>query len=134
MEASEQHDFSKQRLFVWLVWIQSIYTFLTAVWPLVHIESFMLVTGYKTDIWLVKTVGALLIPIAVSLFSHLFTEGNHWPAVFLGALTAAAFICVDFYYALNDVIRDIYMADGFVEILFLLCWLFIASSNLRNSR
>lgn len=77
------------------------------------------VTGYKTDIWLVKTVGALLIPIAACLYSHLFIETNHTPALILGAFTAAAFISIDFHYALNDVISDIYLADGLLELLFL---------------
>jgi hypothetical protein len=132
MRTRHENDFSQHRLFFWLVWIQSVYTFITAVWPLIDIESFMMVTGYKTDVWLVKTVGALLIPIAVSLLSHAFTKENHWPAVFLGALTAAAFICIDFYYSLQDVISDIYMADGVVEIVFLLLWSIVAYRNYQK--
>jgi hypothetical protein len=37
-----------------LIWIHAVYTLLTAVWPLVDIKSFMIITGHKTDIWLVK--------------------------------------------------------------------------------
>lgn len=108
-----------------LLWVQSTYIFITAVWPLVHINSFMEVTGYKTDVWLVKTVGALLIPVAVCLYTHLFLRTDHRPAIALGGLTAVAFICIDFYYALNDVISDVYLLDGVVEILFLILWLYI---------
>lgn len=117
-----------------LLLIQATYTFVTAVWPLVHIGSFMAITGHKTDVWLVKTVGALLIPVAVTLYSHRAIQGNHWHAVILGSLTALAFICIDFYYALNDVISDIYLADGMVELIFLTGWIYIARKKLRCSR
>jgi hypothetical protein len=86
----------------------------------------MEVTGYKTDIWLVKTVGALLIPIAACLYAHLFIKTDHTPALLLGGLTAVAFICIDLYYALTDVISDIYLADALVELLFLIAWMFVA--------
>jgi hypothetical protein len=109
--------------------VQSIYTLLTALWPLVHIESFMFVTGPKTDIWLVKTIGALLIPIALTLMYYLYKSSDLRPAIILGSTTAVAFIAVDFYYALNDVISDIYLLDGVVEILFLICWIYILISK-----
>jgi hypothetical protein len=107
-----------------LLLIQSIYIFLTAVWPIVHIESFMLVTGPKTDIWLVKTVGALLVPVAICLFIFSLVKIDKRPAFVLGAGTSAAFIIIDFYYALNDVISDIYLLDGIVEIAFLIFWIY----------
>jgi hypothetical protein len=106
-----------------LLTVQSLYTFITALWPLVDITSFMQVTGYKTDVWLVKTVGALLVPVSLCMAMHLFIRTDHRPVVLLCLLTAIAFICIDFYYALNDVIADIYMGDGFLQIAFLLCWL-----------
>jgi hypothetical protein len=36
------------------------YYLLTGLWSLVSISSFQAVTGSKTDIWLVKTIGLLL--------------------------------------------------------------------------
>jgi hypothetical protein len=117
------------KLFRTILWIQGVYTFITAVWPLVHIESFMAVTGYKTDVWLVKTVGALLIPVSVCMLMHLFIDTDHRPAFALAALTSVAFICIDFYYALNDVISDIYLADGILQICFLLVWVYIITNR-----
>jgi hypothetical protein len=108
-----------------LIWFQSGYIFITGVWPLIDIKSFMEVTGYKTDIWLVKTVGALLLPVAFSLASHLFSRSDYKPALVLGSLTAVAFICIDFYYASVDVISDIYIADGMLELIFLIGWVIV---------
>lgn len=111
-----------------LIGVQSMYMLITAVWPIVHIESFMDVTGPKEDIWLVKTVGALLIPMAIGLFLQMFTKIN-LTALILGGGSAVAFSAIDFYYASNDVISDIYLADGFLQLLFLFCWAALWASH-----
>lgn len=116
------------RLFKILVSVQSIYVFITAVWPLIDIKSFMAVTGPKDDIWLVKTVGALLIPVSLCLGSFLLFDTDRRPAMILGGLSAVAFICIDFYYALNDVISNVYMLDGILQILFLGAWIVVAAA------
>jgi hypothetical protein len=76
------------KIFKYLTLIQATYFLVTAVWPIVHIQSFMEVTGYKTDIWLVKTVGALLIPISICLMMFLFISADKRPALALGSLCA----------------------------------------------
>jgi hypothetical protein len=108
-----------------VLWVQSLYILITAIWPILDIESFMLVTGPKTDTWLVKTVGALLLPIGLTLGSYLFIHTDIRPAMLLGSTTALAFAIIDFYYALNDVISDIYLLDGILEIAFLLFWIYV---------
>lgn len=117
------------RFFVWLLVIQSAYALLTAVWPIVHIQSFMEVTGYKTDVWLVKTVGALLIPVAVTMLSFLYFQSDRRQAALLGMTTAVAFASIDFYYALTDVISDVYLGDGVVQLIFLASWLYFLNRN-----
>ncbi len=107
-----------------LIASQSLYIALTAIWPIIHMRSFVAVTGPKTDLWLVKTVGALLIPIAICLGAHLFRD-DKLPALILGAGTAVAFICIDTIYATKGVISKIYLLDAAVELLFLLAWLYI---------
>jgi hypothetical protein len=113
------------KLFKSILWIQSIYILFTAVWPIVDIESFMAVTGRKIDQWLVKTVGALLIPVALTIATHLFIRADHRPVVVLAAGTAIAFACIDFYYTVTNVISDIYLADGVIQVIFLSAWTFV---------
>jgi hypothetical protein len=120
------------KIFKYLTLIQATYFLVTAVWPIVHIQSFMEVTGYKTDIWLVKTVGALLIPISICLMMFLFISADKRPALALGSLCCVAFISIDFYYALTDVISDIYLADGVLQIIFLLTWIFVIAKYHRE--
>src|SRR5262245_26510628 len=47
--------------------LQALYYLATGLWPLVHMDSFLAVTGPKTDLWLVRTVGALIAVIGASL-------------------------------------------------------------------
>jgi hypothetical protein len=47
--------------------VQSGYFVLTGAWPLVHDESFQVVTGPKVDMWLAKVVGAVVATIGVAL-------------------------------------------------------------------
>jgi hypothetical protein len=111
-----------------LIGIQSIYMLLTGVWPLLDITTFIEVTGPKRDIWLVKTVGALLIPLSIALFYQLFTK-ERVTAILLGALSSIAFGAIDFKYALDDTISDVYLVDGVVQCMFLLSWLIMAISG-----
>ena len=108
--------------FRFFVSTHAAYFLITGVWPWVDIESFMAVTGPKTDIWLVKTVGALLIPISMTMIAHLTSAGDTRPLFVLAGTTTIAFIGIDVYYSLNDTISDIYLADAAVEILFLSGW------------
>jgi len=116
----------RQKLYRVLLWTQGIYTFLTAAWPIIDIESFLFVTGYKTDIWLVKTVSILLLVISiVLLFSTPSFKQVNYQVALLALLVAIGMAYVDFYYSLNKTISKIYMADGFVEILFVVGWLIV---------
>lgn len=114
----------REKLRVALLWSQSVYTFITAVWPIVHVKSFMDVSGYKTDVWLVKTVGVLLTAISVALLVSIPNKSN-FPIAVLALFTAAGMAYVDFFYALNNTIPNIYMADGAIEILFAFVWLYL---------
>lgn len=94
---------------------QSVYYVITGAWPVVHIESFLMVTGPKTDIWLVKMVGLLTLSIAIALFYSV--RENQKIAFVLGTVSAVSYTIIDVYYSLNDVISNIYLADAAVEII-----------------
>ena len=106
-----------------LLWVQGSYTMATALWPIAHIRSFEAVTGPKTDNWLVKTVGALLLPVAVCWLWNAYNQTVSAEAALLGIGTAIGLGFVDFYYASIGRISKIYMADGVVQIVFIVCWI-----------
>jgi hypothetical protein len=104
--------------------LQGIYYFITGVWPLLHIESFIWLSGPKYDIWLVKTVSIILAVIGISLFSAAFKKRVMFETFFLAAGSAAALAVVDIYYAaVIDRIYDIYLLDALAEIILVLLWL-----------
>jgi hypothetical protein len=107
-----------------LLTIQGLYILITAIWPLIDIESFMRVTGPKTDIWLVKTVAVLLIPISVGILLPLISPTHFLQSFMLGLSSAVGLAAIDFYYTINNTIDDIYMWDGILQCLFAVCWLY----------
>ncbi len=105
-----------------LAMIQGWYFLLTGVWPIFSINTFMAVTGPKTDLWLVKTVGAVLAVIGAVLLT---VGGTHevTPAVaLLAAGSAAALAAVDVLYASKRVISPIYLADAAAELALIIGW------------
>ena len=109
---------------------QSIYYSLTALWGLLHIQSFMDVTGPKTDIWLVKTVSVLILPIVIGMLSGLLLRAHPVPVILLATSAALGFAAIDFYYTARSTIRWVYALDGAVQVLLLAVWLYL----LRNRR
>ena len=111
---------------------QGSYFLLTALWAIVDIDSFMAVTGPKTDIWLVKTVAVLLIPISTSLLLSAVLPSTIWQPVFLGLVSAVVLAVIDFYYSGNNTIDKIYMLDGFLECIFVIGWIYIIMRLCNN--
>lgn len=114
-----------QKIYSILLWVQGVYTLLTALWGLADIRSFMRVTGPKTDIWLVKTVSVLLLPITFCFFAALFLNMPFLPVSIVGIMTTAGLAAIDFYYTANRTIKWVYALDGILEILFLLTWIYL---------
>lgn len=105
-----------------VIYIQVVYYLLTALWPLIDIHSFMVVSGPKTDIWLVKTVAVLLIPISLCLLFGL-SRNNYLPLVILLAVgSAIGLLFIDIYYVYIGEIDPIYLADGGIQFAFIICW------------
>ena len=113
------------RVYKWLSAIQGVYTVLTALWPLVHIESFFKVTGPKTDIWLVKTVAAILIPLGLCFLLAYRIQRDHWIIILAGITTSVALASIDFYYTGNHTIKWVYALDGVMQTIFLIIWLYV---------
>lgn len=103
--------------------VQGGFYLLTGLWPLLHMASFLWVTGPKHDLWLVKTVGALVtVAGAVMLLSAL--RGHVPPeTVVLAVGCALALAAVDVVYVGKRVIGPVYLWDAVAEIGLVLWWL-----------
>lgn len=111
----------KNRIF-WLSIFQGLYFFVTGVWPLLHIESFIWISGHKYDIWLVETVGIVLAAVGIVLFSAGINRRINQETFLLATLCAAGLAYVDIYYASIDRILDVYLLDAVAEIILIVLW------------
>ena len=84
--------------------VQGIYFFVFGVWPIVHMDSFLKVTGPKTDLWLVKTVGLLLSAIGVALVVAQVNGEINTVLTILGIGSALTLALIDVIYVARRVI------------------------------
>ena len=101
---------------------QGIYYLVSGAWGVVHIASFQKVTGRKTDLWLVKTVGLLLVAIGGGLILAGAGRGFAPGLIFIAMASAVALLIIELVYVLKRVIGPIYLADAVVEAGFLIWW------------
>lgn len=103
--------------------VQGIYFLVFGIWPIIHMNSFLRITGPKIDLWLVKTVGMLLVVIgAVLVFAYYQAEINS-AIVFLAIGSALSLAVVELIYVAKRVIFPIYLADAVVELALITWWL-----------
>jgi hypothetical protein len=112
-----------------LLLVQGLYTLTTSVWPLVHLRSFEKATGSKYDKWLVKTVAALLLPVALCWLWGWWSNALSIEAVILGLGTAIGLGCIDVYYSFVGRISKIYLVDAALQILFVASWVAVLASG-----
>jgi hypothetical protein len=102
--------------------VQGVYFLVTGVWPLISIRTFMVVTGPKTDLWLVKTVGVLVAVIGGVLILAGVRDAISPEVIFLATGSALALTWVDVNYVVKRVIAPIYLVDAAAEIVIIAAW------------
>lgn len=124
-------DFERD-LFVGLAVTQGVYFLLTGLWPLFNIDTFQKVTGPKTDLWLVKTVGVLVAVMgAVLITGGLRQEEAFVEITVLGAGSAAGLATIDAVYVARRRISFVYLFDALAELVFLCGWGFLAVRQIQ---
>src|SRR4051794_39843357 len=102
--------------------VQGLFYVATGLWPLVHIDSFLAVTGPKTDLWLVYTVGVLVAAVGLVLLAAA-RSGRITPEVVLLACgCAVALAGIDVVFVARQVIDRVYLADAAAELLLVGWW------------
>lgn len=110
------------RALVLLAWAQGAYFVVTGAWPLVHMGSFLLVTGPKTDLWLVRTVAVLVLAIGLALLLAAWRLRVGLQAALLAVSTALGLATIEIVHVLDGTISPIYAADAAVEIALSIAW------------
>jgi len=102
--------------------VQGGYFVLTGIWPIVSINTFQMVTGKKTDLWLVKTVALLVAVIGAVLLWAGATGNVTGQTAALAMGSALTLTIIDVYYVWRRVIAPIYLADAAVELVLVAGW------------
>jgi hypothetical protein len=106
-----------------LALVHGAYYVATGIWSLVDIRSFQRVTGPKTDLWLVRTVGSL-VAVGGGVLCYAGARRRRTPeAALLAVGSALALAGIDVYYTARGRIRPIYLADAAAELGLVAGWL-----------
>jgi hypothetical protein len=110
-------------------WLHAAVYIATGLWPLLHLPSFEWVTGPKTDKWLVRVVGALvlvqgIVTLKAAARGHVGPELRQ-----VAAGTAVIFAAADVRYVAQRRIRPVYLADAVLELGLAALWLIYRQSD-----
>jgi hypothetical protein len=94
-----------------------LYYAASGAWPLINMRSFELVTGAKTDKWLVQSFGALVSAIGCGLLASRGPGGRR-DAARIGTFAALAIAVSETIFVARGKIRPIYLADAALELVF----------------
>ena len=102
--------------------VQGLFNVLNGLWPLVHMRSFETVFGPKTDKWLVRTVGGLLLANGIAQLRAGKGGVGVQHARRIGTGTAATLAAVDLTYVGNGTLSKMYLLDAAAELLWITLW------------
>src|SRR5688500_12191527 len=99
----------KESLPYYLLLVQGAYYAVFAIWPLLHMRSFMAISGPKVDQWLVRTVSVLLLCSAAALFLGMREISPSPPVLAIAIGNAVVLAGIDIYYSLIGRIWKTYL-------------------------
>jgi hypothetical protein len=101
---------------------QAAYYLITAVWPFAHLHSFLAVTGPKREVWLLKTVSALVgvIGTALGLAAARGRATSETDVLAVGSALSLA--SVDVVYVARRRISPVYLADAALQLACVAGW------------
>jgi hypothetical protein len=102
--------------------VQGVYFFVTGIWPLLSMKTFLMITGPKTDLWLVKTVGMLLAVVGAVLILAQVNREINTSVITLAIGCALSLALVDIVYVAKRIISLIYSGDAVVELALIAWW------------
>ncbi|MBC5804654.1 MAG: hypothetical protein DLM53_06125 [Candidatus Eremiobacter antarcticus] len=108
-----------------VIQLQSIYYLISGIWPILSISTFQAVTGPKTDLWLVRMVGLLVIAVGLTLLLATLNGRLTPEIVVLSIASALAFTAIDVFYALIGRISKVYLGDAALEVAIIVSILFL---------
>lgn len=87
-----------RRIILYILTFQGVYYLVTALWPVINLESFLLFVGPKPDRFIFWTVDLLIIAIGSTILLGV-RNSDQGTTTFLGIISAIAFMTVELIFA-----------------------------------
>jgi hypothetical protein len=88
-------------------------------------RTFEKVTGPKTDHWLIKTIGFMLVVIGSALITGGIRKTITSELAVLGVGIASVLLSIDIFYVTKKKISRIYLLDAVAELIFIVGWIVV---------
>ena len=102
---------------------QALYFVVTGLWPILSITTFEVVTGPKTDDWLVQTVGVLISIVAVVIAVAAARKNISFEILLLAIGSAVGLAIVDLVFVAQGIISKVYLLDAIAEFIIIGLWI-----------
>ena len=96
--------------------LQGTYYLVSGIWPIIHLRSFMALTGRKHDTWLVQTFGAFIAAVGAVLVREAQGDTAGDASRRLAIATALTLATAESWFVARRRISPIYLADALVEV------------------
>jgi hypothetical protein len=106
----------------WLAGLQGFYYLATGVWPIVHIDSFMWVTGPKVDLWLVRMFGVVLAAVSLVFLDAAARSSVRREVVLLACAVGIAIAVGETIFVAIGQISGVYLIDAAIHGVLLIGW------------
>ena len=111
--------------------IQGVYLLIIALWPLLHLSSFLTITGIESDSWMLRTTGVYVLAVSFCLLLSYYLRKYSWPVTIMAIMTAVGCLYMDgyYYYRHDQLPLTVYIVDFVVQLAFVICWIAILSRH-----
>lgn len=122
IQTEEKRPAKKMSNITLLSIVHGLYFLLAGIWPVIHMSSFIAVTGPKIDLWLVRTVGMLVFFIGAGLLGAAAKKEITFPMILVIVGSSLSLMFIDVIYVWQNVISPIYLLDAIAELVLVTCW------------
>ncbi|MEV7990568.1 hypothetical protein AB0O67_01240 [Streptomyces sp. NPDC086077] len=99
-----------------------VFNIVGGLWPLVHLRSFEWVFGPKTDVFLQRTTGGLLVSAGAAQLASAAGPQGRAHARRIGLGTSVTLLVIDLIYVPKGRIRPTYLLDAAMETGWIASW------------
>ncbi|HEX2616517.1 MAG TPA: hypothetical protein VHL57_03190 [Flavobacteriales bacterium] len=109
--------------------LHGAYLLFGGLWPMLHMASFEAVTGPKSDHWLVRSVGGILIVVGATLFAE--ARRSSWSKGVVLIAMGVSFVLgvVAVVTSILGRIWPVYLLDAALHLAFVAAWTILLRSR-----